>query len=97
MRSSEEDQGTSLLEKPVRAEYTRLFELSPGDPKRQLVHALAAAAAAGWTVDDDAIWRSFRGNLVQSGERRLPTGRARLSITVFPRGTSGGMYAVPRC
>ncbi len=53
IRSTEQSEGTSLLGKPVQAEYTRLFALPAGDPKQQLRRALDAATAANWDTRKD--------------------------------------------
>lgn len=47
IRSTEESEGTSLLGKPVQAEYTRLFAL-PAGAIQNGSSALEAAAAANW-------------------------------------------------
>ena len=54
------------------------------DPEGRLL-----VVRAGWDVSDDPVSR-FRGSLTQLGTKQLPTGRARLSVSVFTSGSPGG-------
>ena len=69
----------SALGKPVSARVRRMFELAPGNADEALAHARAAATSAGWTLS--APSQAFPNVLV--GDKRLPTGRAQLGVTVF--------------
>jgi hypothetical protein len=91
--SDEQDEG-STLGKPVYAEYRRMFELRRGDPERQFEHAVDAAVAAGWVMLDAEPFH-VDGAMAQSGNKRLPTGRASIAITVFPDGPPSGESRVP--
>ena len=84
----------STLGKPVYASYRRLFELPPGDPERQLRDAVDAAAAAGWQFTESKPFR-VADSLSQAGRKRLPTGVAELTITVFPHGPPSGGTSQP--
>ena len=84
----EQDRGTTVG-KPVYAKYSRMFAVPAGDPEQQLEQALAAARAAGWTVEDDDIFR-LGDNLTQSGSKRLAIGPAWISVTVFPKRPPSG-------
>ena len=78
--TDEQNEGTTLG-KPVRARYTRLFAVGGANPERVLDEAIAAAEAAGWTVEGGR--RQGVGGLVGLGDKRLATGRAQLGLTVF--------------
>ena len=78
--TDEQNEGTTLG-KPVAARYARLFALPAEDPERALEDALAAAEAAGWAVEEPQ--RGALGGLVGQGSKQLPTGPARLALTLF--------------
>ena len=75
-----QNEGTSLG-KPVSARYTRLFELAPGSAERALEHARAAAVAAGWAPLEPTPSSGFPE--VFSADKRVPTGRLELGVTLF--------------
>ncbi len=76
---SEKESG--LLGKPAQAKYTRLFELPAATARGALRDALAAARAAGWQL------ATVRRGLGATGDRRLPTGRVILTISLAEDGT----------
>jgi hypothetical protein len=78
--TDEQNEGTTFG-KPVAARSVRLFAVSGASPERVLADALAAAEAAGWTLEQPQ--RSALGGLVAQGSKRLPTGTARLGLTIF--------------
>ena len=80
---------SSALGKPILARYQRRFRMPRGDPQAQLDAVLRAASEAGWDVSDDPVSR-FRGSLTQLATRQLPTGGARLSVSVYTNGSPGG-------
>lgn len=80
-KSSQQNEG-STFGKPTRARLSRLFTLPPGDPKRQLERAVAAARASGWKITAVDTNRSL-GALVAIGDKELEGGRAQMSITVY--------------
>jgi hypothetical protein len=90
--TDEQNEGTTFG-KPIAARYTRMFELPAGDAERELADAVAAAVAAGWTIEGEPE-RSL-GDLVALGDRELPTGRAELALTLFTgvRPVPGGISA----
>ena len=69
------------LGKPLAAEYSRLFSLPATDPERALEDAVAAAEAAGWTVEEPR--QGALGGIVGQGTKQLETGRARLALTLY--------------
>ena len=69
----------STFGKPVSARFRRMFELAPGSSGRALEHARTAATAAGWMPMPPSL--AFPNVLV--ADKRLPTGRAHLSVTIF--------------
>jgi hypothetical protein len=71
----------SSLGKPVFARYTRMFELAPGTSGRAIGDARAAAMSAGWVPLDATPSRAFPNVFVAN--KRLPSGRVRLGVTVF--------------
>ena len=79
----------SALGKPIHARYQRWFRMPRGDPQAQLDAVLRAASDAGWDVSDDPAFR-LKGSLTQSATKQLPTGRGRLSVSVFTNGSPGG-------
>jgi hypothetical protein len=79
----------SALGKPILARYQRRFRMPRGDPQAQLDAALRAASDAGWDVSDDPVYR-FMGSLTQLATKQLPTGDARLSVSVYTNGSPGG-------
>lgn len=90
--TDEQNEGTTFG-KPVAARVSRMFELPAGDAERELADAVAAAVAAGWTIEGEPE-RSL-GDLVALGDRELPTGRAQLALTLFTgvRPVPGGISA----
>jgi hypothetical protein len=78
---------SGFLGKPVHAEYRRMFKLPPGaDPRAQVQHALRAARAAGWQIEEhsDGAVSEFLGSLHVSGYKPLPSRETkRVAITVF--------------
>lgn len=78
--TEEQNDGTTLG-KPVAARYARLFVLPAANPEGALDDALAAAEAAGWTVEEPR--QGALGGLVGQGSKRLSTGTARLALTLF--------------
>jgi len=86
IHSNERSEG-STFGKPYVAEYSRMFELPPGDREEQLQHAVDAAVAAGWTlVGGGPHPHRFMGELIEIADKQLPNGGAHLSLTVFPNG-----------
>ena len=83
----------TTLGKPVAAEYVRLFSLPQGDPESQLQAVVDAATDVGWTVNGDPVFR-FEDTLTKAATKRLSTGQARLSVTVFTNGTPSGVPGV---
>ena len=79
----------SALGKPILAQYQRWFRMPRGDPQAQLDAVLRAASEAGWDVSDDPVSR-FEGSLTQLATKQLPSGRGRLSVSVFTNGSPGG-------
>lgn len=75
-----QNEGTTLG-KPVAARYARLFALPAANPERALEDALAAAKAAGWTVEEPQT--GALGGVVGLASKRLSTGMARLALTLF--------------
>lgn len=67
--------------KPVAARYARLFVLPAANPEGALEDALAAAKAAGWSVEEPR--HGALGGLVGQGSKQLSTGPARLAMTLF--------------
>jgi hypothetical protein len=70
------------LGKPHLARYSRLFGLGEAEPERALEDALAAAEAAGWKLEGEPRTGAF-GGAVGFGEKTLPTGRARLTVSLI--------------
>ena len=71
-----QNEGVSLG-KPVRARYTRMFALPPGSSARALADARAAAEAAGWIQVGRTDAQVF------AADKRVPSGRIELGVTVF--------------
>lgn len=78
--TDEQNEGTTFG-KPVAARYVRLFGLPSSDPEGALEDAIAAAEAAGWTVE--GARRGSLGGIVGQGTKRLSTGTAHLGLTLF--------------
>ena len=87
--SHERNEG-STLGKPVYPEYSRLFELPPGDRQRQIQAAADAAKTAGWTLAAAAPSGSIDGALVHLADKELAAGHGDLAITLFPHGPPSG-------
>ena len=83
----------TTLGKPVAAEYVRLSSLPQGDPESQLQAVVDAATDVGWTVNGDPVFR-FEDTLTKAATKRLSTGQARVSVTVFTNGTPSGVPGV---
>ena len=81
----ETNEGSSFG-KPNTARYNRMFVLPPGDREQQLQHAVDAAVAVGWTLNGDTHPHRGPFGLIESAEKRLPGGRSRLALTLFPNG-----------
>ncbi len=77
-----QNEGTTALGKPQLARYSRLFGLGSADPAQALADALAAAESAGWTLVGEPRTGAF-GGTYGFASRQLPTGRARLTISVL--------------
>src|SRR5688500_2236974 len=90
--ADEQNEGTTFG-KPVAARYSRVFEVPAGEPERVLAEAVAAAGAGGWTMESSA--EALLGDLVALGSRKLATGQADLSLTLFTgvRPVPGGFTA----
>jgi hypothetical protein len=71
-----QDEGTSLG-KPVDARVTRMFQLKQSDAGGALDAARGAATDAGWAAGASENPR------VLIAVRRLPSGRAELTVTLF--------------
>ena len=92
--SHERNEG-STLGKPVYPEYSRLFELPPGDRRRQIQDAADAAATAGWTLTAAGPSGSIDGALVHLADKELAAGHGDLAITLFPHGPPSGKTHEP--
>ena len=76
------ERGDDALGKPQLARYSRLFGLGEADPEQALEDALAAAEAAGWTLEGEPKTGAF-GGAVGFATKQLPTGSARLTVTAI--------------
>jgi hypothetical protein len=78
--TEEQSEGKTTLGKPQLAKVSRLFALS-GDGEAALDDAVAAAEDAGWTFAGDP--EQSVGGVVGLGTRSLPTGKARIAVTLY--------------
>jgi hypothetical protein len=80
--------------KAVEAKLTRVFSLPAGNLEARLERALEAAGAAGWAVSEGPVIRMDNA-FGQAASKRLRTGSAQISLTVYPNGTPGGSVHGP--
>ena len=73
-----QNEGTALG-KPVSARYSRMFKIAAGTEARALERARVAAAAAGWELQPPS--KAFPDVFV--ADKRMPSGRVELGVTVF--------------
>jgi len=78
VETDSQNEGSSLG-KPVFARTTRMFEIAAGSGARALEDARAAATSAGWVVEAPST--AFLDVLV--ADKRVPSGRIALGVTVF--------------
>lgn len=83
---AQDERRPSALAKPQPASHGRLFSLPPGSGEARLRAAIDAARAAGWTLSDEP-YRAL-GAVVRTGSKRLPTGEATLSLTLYEDATT---------
>jgi hypothetical protein len=91
---SEQVEEHTAFGKDVEAKLTRVFSLPAGNLGDHLDHALEAAGAAGWAVSKGPVIRMDNA-FGQAATKRLRTGSAQMSLTVYPSGTPGGSVHGP--
>ena len=84
VQTRSQNEGTALG-KPVRAELSRMFELTAGGADARLQQARAAAKSAGWThlTPDFTV----AGATAFSAKKRGPAGRTELDVTFYADST----------
>ena len=76
-----QSEGTTLG-KPHLARSSRLFGLDAADAERAVESTLAAADAAGWTLEGEPKADAFGGAVGFAG-KQLSTGKARLTVSLL--------------
>ena len=79
--TDEQSEGETTLGKPQQARFSRLFEVDEADAEQALAATVAAARAAGWTIEGEP--HAGVGGVAAIGDRQVDGGRAQLGISLL--------------